>query len=76
MWTRITPNTGTFYAVEVSHYSLNHCVKSVQIQGFFWSVFSCIWTDYVDLLSKWPYSVGIEENTDQKKVSIWTLFTQ
>ena len=23
-----------------------HCVKSVQIQSFFWSVFSCIWTEY------------------------------
>ena len=23
----------------------NHCVKVVQIRGFFWSVFSCIRTD-------------------------------
>ena len=22
-----------------------HCVKSVQIRSFFWSVFSCIWTN-------------------------------
>ena len=21
-----------------------HCVKSVQIRSFFWSVFACIWT--------------------------------
>ena len=23
-----------------------NCMKSVQIRGFFWSVFSCIWTEY------------------------------
>ena len=23
-----------------------NCVKSVQIRSFFWSVFSCIWTEY------------------------------
>ena len=27
----------------------NHCVKSVQIQSFFWSVFCCIRTEYGDL---------------------------
>ena len=44
----------------------NHCVKSVQIQSYFWSVFSCIRTEYGDLRSKSPYSVRIRENTDQK----------
>ena len=29
-----------------------HCVKSVQILNFFWSVFSCIWTEYRNLLRK------------------------
>ena len=29
-----------------------HCVKSVQIRSFFWSVFSCIRTEYGDLLHK------------------------
>ena len=43
-----------------------HCVKSVQIQRFFWSLFSCIWTEYRDLLRKSPYSVRLLENTDQK----------
>ena len=33
---------------------------------FFWSVFSCIWTEYRDLRSKFPYSVQIRENADQK----------
>ena len=53
-----------------------HCVKSVQIRSFFWSVFSCIWTEYGDLLRKSPYSERIQENTDQIKFRIWTLLTQ
>ena len=53
-----------------------HCLKSVQIRSYFWSVFSCIPTEYRDLLRKSPYSVGIQENTDRKKLRIWTLFTQ
>ena len=44
-----------------------HCVKSVQIKSFFWSIFSCIRTES---------SVQIKENTNQKKLRIWTLFTQ
>ena len=53
-----------------------HCVKSVQIRSFFWSVFSCIRTEYGDFRIKSLYSVRIQENTDQKKLHIWTLFTQ
>ena len=30
------------------------------------SVFSCIWTEYRNLLRKSPYSVQIQETTDQK----------
>ena len=52
------------------------CVKSVQMRSFFWSIFSCIWTEYGELLSKSPYSVRIQENAGQKKLFIWTLFTQ
>ena len=40
-----------------------HCVKSGQIRSFFWSIF-------------FLYSVRIRENTDQKKLRTWTLFTQ
>ena len=40
--------------------------KSVQIRSYFWSVFSSIRTECGDLPSKSPYSVGIQENTDQK----------
>ena len=30
-----------------------HCVKNVQIQSYFWSVYSCIWTEYTE------YSVSL-----------------
>ena len=43
-----------------------HCVKSVHIRSFFWPVFSRIRTEYGE----------IRENTDQKKLRIWKLFTQ
>ena len=54
-----------------------HCVKSVQMESFFWSVFSSIWTEYGDLIRKSPYSLRILENTDQKMfVRVMTLFTK
>ena len=37
-------------------YSMNHCVKTVQIRRFFLSVFSRICSEYWDLLRKSPYS--------------------
>ena len=37
---------------------------------FFWSVFSRIRTEYGEII------VQMRENTDQKKLRIWTLFTQ
>ena len=52
----------------------SNCVKSIQILSFFWFVFSCMQTEYGNLRSKSPYSVQIQENTDQKKLRIWTLF--
>ena len=33
---------------------------------FFWSVFSCIQTEYGEIRSICPYSVRMRENTDQK----------
>ena len=39
------------------------------------SVFSCVRTEYGELLRKSPYSVRIKENTDQNELRIWTLFT-
>ena len=41
-----------------------------------WSVFSCIRTEFGDLLRQSLYSVRIQENTDQKKLRIWTFFMQ
>ena len=54
----------------------SHCVKSVQIRSFFWSVFSRIRAEYGEILCIPPYSVRMRENTAQKKLLIWALFTQ
>ena len=40
------------------------------------SQFSRIRTEYWDLQSKSLYSIQIQENLDQQKLCIWTLFTQ
>ena len=61
-------NFGSFSSGQ-SH---SHCVKNVQIRSYFWSVFSCIRTEYGDLLR----NTGIQENTEKKQLRIWTLFTQ
>ena len=53
----------------------SHCVKSVKVRSFSWSVFSRIRTEYGKILRISSYSVRIRENTDQKKLRIWTLFT-
>ena len=42
---------------------------------FFWSTFSCIWTEYKDLLSKYPYSVRARENLDQKNFEYGHFFS-
>ena len=51
-----------------------HCIKSAQIRSFFWSVFSCIRTDYGDLLRKSSYSVRIQENMALKKIPYSVTF--
>ena len=51
-------------------------MKSVQIRSFFWSVYFRIRTEYGELQSISPYSFQIWGNRDQKKLRIWTLFTQ
>ena len=66
------PSSATY---DINIHDEKHCVKSVQIRSFSWSVFSCIRTENVDLRSKSPYSVRIKKNQDQKKLSIWALFT-
>ena len=44
--------------------------------SFLWSVFSRIRTEYGEILRISPYSVRMREDTDQKKLCNWTLFTQ
>ena len=43
----------------------SHCVKSVQIRSFFWSLFSRIRTECIS-----PYSIRMREKKDQKKLRI------
>ena len=35
-----------------------HCVKSVQTWSFFWSVFSCIWTEYRKIRTRKNFVFG------------------
>ena len=61
--------------LDIFRYSfLEGCTAwKVSKYGVFLSVFSCIQIEYGDLLRKSPYSVQRQENTDQKKLRIWTL---
>ena len=74
------PTTDTAKKIREKRYLLilnrTHCVKSVQIRSFFWYVFSRIRTEYGEIWSISPHSVRMRENTDQKKLHIWTLFKQ
>ena len=72
IWNLVLQSLKTSY---LHYHNVYHCVKSMQIRRFFWSVFSHIRTKYgVNLRS--PYSVQIWENMDQEKLRVWTLFTQ
>ena len=52
--------------------SKNQCVKSVQIRSFFWSVFSCIWTEY-----SWNLRIQSEyRKTRTRKNSIFGRFSR
>ena len=53
-------------------YSLRE--KCPNLRSFFWPVFSRIRTEYGKIRSISPYSVRMRENTDQKRLRIWTLF--
>ena len=47
------------YAHAILIFINQHCVKSVQIRGFFWSVFSRIWTEYGEILRISPYLLNV-----------------
>ena len=64
--------TGKHYA---TFWSVKLCGKCPN-WNFLRFLFSCIRTEYGDLLCKSPYSVQIRENTDQKKLWLWTPFRQ
>ena len=52
-----------------------HYVKSIQIQSFFWSVISCIWTEYgiygVNLCIQYEY-----RKIRTRKISVFGHFSQ
>ena len=48
-----------------------HCMKSVQIRMFFWSVFSLIWIECGTIFRK-----NTEKIRNRKKLRIWTLLRQ
>ena len=56
---------GVFSGPYLSVFGLN--TKSVQIWSFFWFVFSCIRTKYIECPNTEFFLVQIQENTDQKK---------
>ena len=60
--------------IDDMQHCLSHCLKSVQICSFFWSVFFRIQTAYEEIRGISRYSVRMRKNTDQKKLRIWTLF--
>ena len=86
MRTRITPNTDTFYdlrkTIDIVRFILTSLLHMHSLREkcpkmeFFWSVFSCIRTEYGEIRSISPYSVQMWENRNQKKLPIWALFTQ
>ena len=53
----------TFYLFNTQIHIRQHCGKSVQIRSFFWSVFSCIWTE------KTPYLDTFHAVRGQEQVS-------
>ena len=66
MWIHCTenlPKFGKLLFTQKNVLGKNHCLKSVQIRSFFWFVFSCIRTEYGDLLRKSLYSVQIKKKS-------------
>ena len=51
-----------------------HCVKSVQIRSFFWSVFSCIWTEYKKLRTRKKSVFGHFSRSVKLRYLLWLWF--
>ena len=51
-----------------------HCVKSVQVWSFFWSVFSCIQTEYGDLRRNSVF--GHFSRSDVEDKNYWKILKQ
>ena len=71
-----------FFKIRTSNYCMvnnvtkhSHCVKCLYLE-FFWSLFSRIRTEYVEILRIFPYSLRMRENTDQKNCEHGHFFTQ
>ena len=77
-WTTFTEKITHMYLFHEESEALDktYCVKSIQIRSFSWPVFSHIRTESREISRISPDSVRLRENTDQKKLRIWTLFTQ
>ena len=50
-----------------------HCVKSAQIQSFFWSDFSCIRTEYREIRARKNSVFGHFSHSEGKKDMLWKL---
>ena len=76
----VTPNMDTFYdlrkTIDIVRFVLTSLLYMHSLREkcpkmeFFWSVFSCIRTEYGEIRSISPYSVRMWENRDQKKLRI------
>ena len=63
------------WKLRCSNYTINsHYVKSLQIRSFLVRIF--LYLSWIRIQSISPYSVRMRENTDEKKLRIWTLFRQ
>ena len=65
------PNQKTVHFILLA-IEANHCMKSVQIRSFFWSVFSHIWTEYGEI-----WSIQSERGKIRtKKISVFCHFSR
>ena len=54
--------------VNVNLMEFRHCVKSVQIWSIFWSVFSCIQTEYSKIRTRKYSIIGLVSKTVTSRV--------